>query len=148
VRWISVLLAVLYSALAVLAALTLVVYGAYDCYEECRYDVPNPPWAYDISAWQWDAIFWLGIASGVAAVGFLFAVFRLGSWIARAVLSAQLTFVVAGGAFVRAAGEAETSLVVLVSVALAAAGCGLIALRATRASCRAGGRGTRANPTA
>jgi hypothetical protein len=146
-RWQIVLLAVLYSALALVAALALSVYGAYDCYENCRYDVPNPPWPEDIDAWQWDAILWLGVASLVAAVVFLIAVFRLGGWIAAALLGAHVALVIVGGGFVRAAGEVETSLLVLVAVGLAAPGCALIGLRARSASSRAGARDTRADPT-
>ena len=147
-RWQIVLLAVLYSALAIIAALALFVYGAYDCYENCRYDVPNPPWPDDIDAWQWDAILWLGVASLVAAVAFLIAVFRLGGWIAAALLGAHVALVGVGGGFVRAAGEVDTSLLVLVAVGLAAPGAALIAVQARSASSRADGRGIRADPTA
>jgi hypothetical protein len=147
-RWQTGLLAVLYAGFALVAALGLFVYGAYDCYEECRYDVPNPPWPYDIDAWQWDVILWVGVASGFAAVAFLLAVFRVGRGLAAALLAAHIGLVVVGGAFVRAADEVETALIVLVALGLAAPGCALLALRAKSASSRAGAPGTRADPTA
>jgi hypothetical protein len=144
VRWKIVSAGVLYFALAALTAIALLLYGALDCYEECRYDVPNPPWPYDIDAWQWDAILWLGVASGIASLAFLVAVFRFGALSAAAVLAAHVSLVIVGGAFVRAAGETDASLIVLVAVGLAAPGAALIA---SRASSRAGARGTRAGPT-
>jgi hypothetical protein len=148
VRWRSIVLAVAYSALAALAAVALLAYGAYDCYESCRYDVSSPPWKSDSAAWQWDAIFWLGVASGVASVAFLTAAFRLGVRAAAIALAAQLSFGAAGAVFVRAAGEAETSSAIVVLGGLAALGAALIAVRASRASSRAGGRGIRAGRNA
>ena len=127
--WRPTVLTVAYSALAALTALALVVYGAYDCYEECRYDLPNPPWAYDSSAWQWDAILWLGVVSGVAAVGFVVAVFRFGAGAAAIVLAAQLAVSAAGAFLVLAANEASASAVAIVLAGLAALGSGLIAAR-------------------
>lgn len=127
--WRPTVLTVAYSALAALTALALVVYGAYDCYEECRYDLPNPPWAYDSSAWQWDAILWLGVVSGIAAVGFVVAVFRFGAGAAAIVLAAQLAVSAAGAFLVLAANEASASAVAIVLAGLAALGSGLIAAR-------------------
>jgi len=127
--WRPTVLTVAYSALAALTALALVVYGTYDCYEECRYDLPNPPWAYDSSAWQWDAILWLGVVSGIAAVGFVVAVFRFGAGTAAIVLAAQLAVSAAGAFLVLAANEASASAVAIVLAGLAALGSGLIAAR-------------------
>ena len=127
--WRPTVLTVAYSALAALTALALVVYGAYDCYEECRYDLPNPPWAYDSSAWQWDAILWLGVVSGIASIGFVVAVFRFGAGAAAIVLAAQLAVSAAGAFLVLAANEASASAVAIVLAGLAALGSGLIAAR-------------------
>ncbi len=127
--WRPTVLTVAYSTLAALTALALVVYGAYDCYEECRYDVPNPPWAYDSSAWQWDAILWLGVVSSIASIGFVVVVFRFGAGAATIVLAAQLAVSAAGAFLVLAANEAGASAVAVVLVGLAALGSGLIAVR-------------------
>jgi hypothetical protein len=148
VPWRSVVLALLYSALAALTALALLVYGAYDCYESCRYDVANPPWTDDSSAWQWDVIFWSGVASGIASIAFLVAVFRLGARPAGFALAAHVSLAAFGAGFVRAADQVNTSDVVLVLAGLFVFGSALIAVRASPASSRAGARGTRADPTA
>ena len=147
-RWQTGLLAVVYAGFASVAALGLFVYGAYDCYEECRYDVPNPPWPYDIDAWQWDAIFWLGVAGGVATVVFLVAAFALRTWAGVAALVVQLSLVVAAALFVRAAGDASIGLIAFVVCVLAAPAIGLIVLPSRRANSRAGAPGTRAGRNA
>jgi hypothetical protein len=147
VNWRATVLAVAYLALAELVALALAAYGAYDCYESCRYDVPNPPWAYDISAWQWDAILWLGVASGIASIAFVVTAFRFGARIAALALGVQLSLAAAGAVLVHAADEVDSSLAALVLAGLAALGSGLIAVRASPASFRAGGPDTRAGPS-
>ena len=147
-RWQVAVLAVVYALLAAFVSLDLVVRGAIDCYEDCRYDVPNPPWPYDIDAWQWDAIFWLGVAGGVATVVFLVAAFALRTWAGVAALVVQLSLVVAAALFVRAAGDASIGLIAFVVCVLAAPAVGLIVLRSRRASSRAGAPGTRAGRSA
>jgi hypothetical protein len=131
VWWRPTVLTVGYSALAALTALALVGYGAYDCYEECRYDLSNPPWAYDSSAWQWDAILWLGVVSGIASIAFVVTVFRFGAGVAVMVLAAQLSVSAAGAFLVLAAHEASPSAVAVVLGGLTALGCGVIAARRT-----------------
>src|SRR5436190_20173914 len=95
----SIAVAVDYAVLTVLAVLYLLVAGAFDCYEECRYDVPNPPWPYDTDAWQWDAIFWTGIAGLGASLVFAAAVGR-GSRVALAVFVLQIAALAIGAGFV------------------------------------------------
>jgi hypothetical protein len=129
VRWHPAVLTIAYSALAALTALALVVYGAYDCYEECRYDLSNPPWAYDSSAWQWDAILWLGVVSAITSIAFVVTVFRFGAGAAALALAAQLSVSAAGAFLVLAANEANPSAAAVVLVGLAAVGSGLIADR-------------------
>jgi hypothetical protein len=134
VRWRPILLAVTSLTLAALTAFALVVYGAYDCYESCRDELSNPPWRYDRSAWQWDAMFWLDLCSGIASIAFVATVFsdaRLASAIA---LGAALAAMTAGGLLLRAAGDVDAVAVALVVLVLAVTGWALIVARRGRAS--------------
>jgi hypothetical protein len=144
--WRSGLLACAYFAVAAVTALALFAYGAYDCYESCA-DEPNAPWPDDPSAWQWDAVLWLGVGSGVAAVAFLWLVFLAGARFAAAALAANVAFAAAGGIFEDSADQVETSLVVVVVLALAVLGAALLRVRPSVVSSRAGARGTRAGPS-
>jgi hypothetical protein len=138
-------LAIAYTAVSTGAALLLFLYGAFDCYESCS-DERNPSWPDDATAWQWDAISWLGIASEVAAIVFVVLVFFVSGRFAALALAANVGFALAGGIFEQATGNVSISLVVLVAAGLAALGGGLIRARASASSSRAGARGTRAGP--
>jgi hypothetical protein len=144
----AVVVAIAYTGLTLVAGLYLLLAGALGCYEECRYDVPNPPWPYDVDAWQWDAIFWSGVAGFGASLAFAAAVGRSRSRVAASAFALQMTALAVGAGFVVAAGDLEVSPVVLVLGGLLAAGSVLFALRVRSASSHAGARGTRADPTA
>jgi hypothetical protein len=139
VRWRRILLAVTYVTLAAVSAFALYVSGSLDCYESCRDDLSNPPWRYDRSSWQWDAMRWLGLSSGIASVAFVVTVFR-GARLASAIaLGAALATMTAGGLVLYAADYMDTVVVVLVIAASVGTGWGLMHTR--------GGDSGRASPS-
>ena len=116
-RWRPILLAVTYFAVAALTALAPVIQGSFDCYESCRYDLSNPPWQYDDSAWQSNAMFWLGLWSGIASIAFVVTVFH-DARLASTLLDATLAAMIAGGLLLRAAGDVSALAVALVVLAM------------------------------
>ncbi len=128
-RWPSAVVTVAYLALAGLTAAALDAYGAFGCYEECRPNVDWPGWRHDRSAWQWDAMSWLGIGSLVAAIVFVVTAWRARSRIAVVALTVQLAAVTAGGVLVHAADQGSVVGAALVLAGLAALGSALIVIR-------------------
>jgi hypothetical protein len=112
-----------------LTALALAAYGAHDCYESCRYDLAPPAWQPDESAWQWNALSWLGLCCGVASITFVVTAWRFRPGAAAIALVANLAFATVGGLLVRASGQAKALNVALVLLGLAALGAGLIVTR-------------------
>jgi hypothetical protein len=121
--------AVAYLALGSLTAIALAAYGAYGCYEECRSDVADPAWQHDSSAWQWNAMLWLGVFSIVAAIAFVGIAWRFRSEPAAIALALNLASATAGGLLLHASGEVSAFGAALCLSSLAALGCLLVVTR-------------------
>jgi hypothetical protein len=90
---------------------------------------PWPGWKHDRSAWQWDAMSWLGVSSFVAAIAFAVTAWRARSSAAVIALTVQLSAATAGGLLVHASGQESDLGVALVLAGLAALGSALIVTR-------------------
>jgi hypothetical protein len=77
--------------------MALAANGVVDCYEDCRYDIAHPTWKYDSSAWQWTAMFWLGVCSLVASISFVVTAWRSRPVVAALALAVKLASTTAGG---------------------------------------------------
>jgi hypothetical protein len=128
-RWPPLIVTVAYLALAGLTAMALAATGVVDCYEDCRYDIAHPAWRYDTSAWQWTAMFWLGVCSLVASITFVLTAWRFRPAVASPALAVNLASTTAGGLLVYDKGGLSALGLVLILGGLAALGSVLIVTR-------------------
>ena len=128
-RWPPLIVTVAYLAFAGLTAMALAASGVVDCYENCRYDIAHPAWRYDSSAWQWTAMFWLGVCSLAASITFVVTAWRFRPAVAALALAVSLASTTAGGLLVYDEGEVSALGLALILAGLAPLGSLLIVTR-------------------